>query len=241
MGTNTIPWQIDAAQTMMDLMGRLLPIDTIVLGGSVEAPETLDKYSDVDMKIILSNNTLIDIEHILDEIAAAFAPVFGYEVIGHATKDAIRLCLENGMRFDLVIRYPSDKVGAAGEDTLAVQVDRLVNQFWFFAVMALVKLGRRDYLIGSHLALELYQLIIVVKMLVRDAEKGTNIHRFGDGESVAALATLSTVGGGSGTEERVLKLVLAAGTEMESELARLGFEYPGKMDVLLGMAMEWIG
>jgi len=70
------------------------------------------------------------------------------------------------------------------------KVENTVSSFWFTSLMALVKLGRNDFLIAAHHALELCQLVIVMQMLVRDEEKKTNSHRFGDGEDVPILYSL---------------------------------------------------
>jgi len=49
------------------------------------------------------------------------------------------------------------------------------------------RLGRGDYLIAAHLALEMCQLILVIQMMMRDEEKGTNMHRFGGKEAVPIM------------------------------------------------------
>jgi hypothetical protein len=180
-------WQKDAADKMSSLLSGLYEIDEITIGGSLNNPAQLDKFSDVDMQIFLTHNAQINIKALLAALSKTFAPVFGYEVISHARKDAIRVCLENGMRFDLVFRYPTDKIPQAADDSFAGKIDAVVNQFWFFASIILAKLGRRDNLIAAHMAFEMCQLIIVIQMLERDEAKGTNIHRFGDGEHIAVL------------------------------------------------------
>jgi len=235
-------WQIDASKKMVNVLNKVLLIDDVVIGGSVESPAELDIYSDVDIKIILLDNTRINIKNVLDAIATEFAPVFGFEVISHTRKDAIRVCLENGMRFDLIIRYPNDKEPMSEDDTFSQKVDGVVNQFWFLASMILVKLGRRDNLIAAHLSLELYQLVIVVQMLVRDNAKDTNIHRFGDSEKIPSLHTLSCIAApfslSCDTADKVLAMLFSVASEMENELARLNFGYSKKSDVLESMALQ---
>jgi len=57
--------------------------------------------------------------------------------------------------------------------------ERMVQQFWYKAVMATTKVVRNDQLIALHLALELLQECCVLQMLLRDRVSGTNQHRDG--------------------------------------------------------------
>jgi len=229
---------------MSNLLTGLLKIDKIEIGGSLNSPATLDKYSDVDMEIFLSDNTPIDIEAVLAAASKQFAPVFGYEVISHSRKDAIRVCLENGMRFDLIFRYNCDKIPQAEDATLSGKVNAIANQFWFYAAMILVKLGRKDNLIAAHLTLEMCQLIIVIQMLVRDSSKGTNIHRFGDGERVPILhhlpyATKSPLLD-CATANEILALLFLAASQMDEALHKLELGHDGKADKLNLLAKHFV-
>ena len=235
-------WQIDASKKMVNVLNKVLLIDDVVIGGSVESPTELDIYSDVDIKIILLDNVRINIKNVLDAIETEFAPVFGFEVISHSRKDAIRVCLENGMRFDLIIRYPNDKEPMSEDDTFSQKVDSVVNQFWFFASMILIKLGRRDNLIAAHLSLELYQLVIIIQMLVRDHAKDTNIHRFGDSENIPFLHTQNCISASyslnCNTADKILSMLFSVANEMENELARLNLSSSKKNDTLKSMALQ---
>ncbi|MFF4520436.1 hypothetical protein [Streptomyces bluensis] len=55
----------------------------------------------------------------------------------------------------------------------------LVTAFRFDAVLAAVRAARGDMLIGAHLTFQLARHILVIAMLIRDREAGTNHHRFG--------------------------------------------------------------
>lgn len=70
----------------------------------------------------------------------------------------------------------------------------MANNFWFKGVVAIAKISRGDYLISSHLALEMAQDCIVLQMMLRDREKGTNIHRFGWKENVEILSNIKDLG-----------------------------------------------
>ncbi|MCL2202532.1 MAG: hypothetical protein FWB88_01135 [Defluviitaleaceae bacterium] len=233
-------WQKDAADKMSSLLSELLKIDKIIIGGSLNNPAELDKYSDVDMEVLLSDNAPINIKTVLSAISKNFTTIFGYEIISHSRKDAIRICCENGMRFDLIFRYPTDKKPKKEDDSFASKIDAVVNQFWFFASMILLKLGRKDNLIAAHLAFELCQLIIVIQMLQRDDAKGTNIHRFGDGEQVAVLhhspkgfhhpiLTCKTA-------NEILSVLFSAAAHMDEILDTLNLGYDEKSDALNKMA-----
>ena len=181
------PWQIPASEK---LTAFLKPYGTTSLKGSVTTPSELDIYSDVDIDISTPDNTPIDIKSLITKTAEHFgSKVFGYEAFIYERQDVIRLCLENGYRFDITFNYPSAKEIRPA----CTPLEAVVNQFWFMAVMVLVKQGRKDNLIAAHLALELCQLIIVIQMLARDEAKGTNIYRFGDDEDVPILRAMAGV------------------------------------------------
>ena len=220
---------------MAKILNETLNADEIMIEGSLQRPAELDLYSDVDMKILLRDNTPINTEVLLESVAAEFAPVLGFEVISHLREDAVRVCLENGMRFDLVFRYPSDKEPVAEDESFSCKIYNVVNQFWFFAAMVLVKLGRKDNLIAAHLSLELCQLLIVIQMLVRDNKKGTAVHRFGDSEIVSAPFNL-----GNDTADEILAMLLSAAIKMDNELERLNLGYAKKSGVLNSLALHFL-
>ncbi len=66
----------------------------------------------------------------------------------------------------------------------ASEFERMVQQFWYKAVMATTKVVRNDLLIGLHLELELLQECCVLQMLLRDRAEGTNQHRDGGSGNV---------------------------------------------------------
>jgi hypothetical protein len=73
------------------------------------------------------------------------------------------------------------------------EIHTMANKFWFLGITAIVKVMRSDYLISSHLALEMVQQCIVLQMILRDRKKGTNIHRIGERESIEILEKMSTL------------------------------------------------
>jgi uncharacterized MAPEG superfamily protein len=94
-------------------------------------------------------------------------------------------------------------------------------------------------LIAAHLAFEMCQLIIVIQMLQRDDAKGTNIHRFGDGERVPVLR-LSKISNrlnlACETANEILTMLFSAAALMDKMLGTLNLGHDGKSDSLNKMA-----
>lgn len=59
------------------------------------------------------------------------------------------------------------------------QFQGLVNNFWFVASLAVYKVMRNDLLIAQHLFLDLYKNCLLLGMIIRDKDTGTNIHKTG--------------------------------------------------------------
>ena len=221
-------WQIRAAQDMKKFLSQFMNAEKIVLKGSVLDSNLLDIYSDVDMEIHLPESAELDITMLIAELCQQFNPIFGYEAHCHDDCAVLRICFENGQRFDLTIFCGSVK--KIDINSFADGIDVMVNQFWFTASMVLTKLGRKDYLIASHLALGLCQTVIVIQMMLRDNEKCTNIHRFGGAEDVPVLESL--VLGEGGTKEKILSLLFHAAKRMDEICIQLDLGYAAKSDVL---------
>ncbi|MCL2355982.1 MAG: hypothetical protein FWC70_02325 [Defluviitaleaceae bacterium] len=120
-------WQVEASVKMSAFITEKFPASKIMFSGSVLNPSELDIYSDVDMQINMPDNTPVCVKDFLDAAAKIFSPVLGFEVISHSLKDAIRVCFENGMRFDLVFRYPCEK--PIESSALKNTVENIANQF----------------------------------------------------------------------------------------------------------------
>lgn len=130
-----------------------------------------------------------------------------------------RLVTLAGMRYDFgfkfidspsTARFSFPETEARQEETLWPMES--AERFWFVQVQALGKLFRRDYLIADHLAHMNLNETLVQQMIVRDQKKGTNHHRYGDGEeriyekylSVCPLCT------GDDSHDRIAKKLYAA-------------------------------
>ena len=130
-----------------------------------------------------------------------------------------RLVTLAGMRYDFgfefidspcTARFSFPETEARQETTLWPTEN--AERFWFVQVQALGKLFRRDYLIADHLAHMNLNETLVQQMVLRDQKKGTNHHRYGDGEeriyekylSVCPLCT------GDDSHDRIAKKLYAA-------------------------------
>jgi predicted nucleotidyltransferase len=184
-------WQTRASEKMKNFLRNFSEIENVSMIGSMNEQNSLDIFSDIDLEIHL-NSSEFDLKKFINAMSTQVNTVFGYEIIGNDNCDTLRVCFENGWRFDLIFLYPDAKKFSKDDTSFSAKVDTLINQFWFIAFLALVKLGLNDYLIAAHLALELFQLNIVLQMLIRDFEKNTNVHRFGDKESVPVLQHFSS-------------------------------------------------
>lgn len=146
--------------------------------GSAADPSTLDGWSDLDLRLRLHRE--VD--------AAELVPagqIWAVDDVESEDGRTCRLVLTDGRRVDLSI---------AGRHRLTGLPRHPDGEVRFIAVMAAVRLGRGDRLIGLHLTLELLRHSLVEAMLLRDRDRGTTVHRFGSerdrgAETVAELVT----------------------------------------------------
>jgi len=207
-------WQEKASEELTAFLGGFLKIEKVIFTGSILDPKSLDMFSDVDITVYLADDYAFQMKELIDGLLRKF-DVFGYETYSHDDKDLLRICFATGWRFDLSIIHNGKNVIRQADYSFEDAIDVNVNKFWFIAVMVLVKLGRNDYLIASHLALELCQLTIVSQMLVRDQVKNTNIHRFGDMEDVPILHSLSLFDNTDDTEGAIIRILYMATERMD--------------------------
>jgi len=201
-------WQVEAEQKLIEFLSNFAEIHQIKPKGSILDKSTLDIYSDVDFDIYLASDSAFDLINLMKMLSQQFGTIFGYEIHNNSNSDVLRICFENGWRFDLTFIYPTQKTLHATDDL--PEIEKVVSQFWFVTSMTLTKLGRMDYLTAAHLTLGLCQVNIVVQMLARDEAKNTNIHRFGDKEDVPILHDLLQLNKGNMSEKILSILFLAA-------------------------------
>ena len=229
-------WHAEAAKKMTDFIKAYFPESETDIVGSLLAPGTLDICSDVDMKISLSGNTPVNMKELTEALSGHFCPIFGCEVHHNPCSDVLRVCFANGWRFDLSFLYPQAQAAPEAAVSFLDRAESTVHGFWFLASMVLVKLGRNDFLIAAHLALELCQLHIVLQMLMRDAEKGTGIHRFGDGEDVPVLRSLMSRGGccdvPQNSKDAILDILFRVAEQMDASSAAVLPGYVARSETL---------
>ena len=214
-----------AAQQMKSFIENYYPGSMVSFEGSILIPSDLDVFSDVDMKITLSKNTPVNMKELITALSERFNNIFGYEIHNNSDADVLRVCFENGWRFDLTFIRPGPQAPQTEQPSFFDNIDATMNLFWFLSSMVLVKLGRKDYLIAAHLALELCQLNIVMQMLARDEDKKTHIHRFGDSEDVPVLYALTSLNSrrdriNNGKDE-ILKILFLSAEHMDKITASI--------------------
>jgi predicted nucleotidyltransferase len=223
-------WQHEAAKKITRFIGKFYKTIKIECTGSILTPEKLDAYSDVDMEVYLSNENTVDMAAFINVLYKQFETIFGYEIHRHDKKDLLRICFMNGHKYDLSFIYPNAKTHEPGEESFEIKTEYVVNQFWYAASQVLVKLGRGDYLVAAHLALELCQLIIVLQMLERDYVKNTNIHRRGDRENVPILHSVHRLKQPGGLPEKnspgdITDILFTAAGQMDETASSMNPSY----------------
>ena len=237
-------WQVEVKNKLLNDLGDFLGIEKVEAKGSVLELEQLDVFSDVDLEVYLRNDEVIGLEKFFEIITDHCGPIFGYETHQQEKNDVIRICFENGWRLDLTIYYRERTAIQVKADSPAATLTKVINEFWFLASMVLVKLGRRDFLIASHLALELCQMNIVILMLIRDHEKKTNIHRFGDGEDVLMLQRMAQLNENGEKHENetvanILNILFEAAQVMDETVATLDIDDIKRTENLRMLQKKW--
>ena len=57
--------------------------------------------------------------------------------------------------------------------------DRMANDFWFKGMLAVSKIGRQELLVALHLSLDMIRDYLVLAMMLRDRDTGSDHHRDG--------------------------------------------------------------
>lgn len=145
-----------------------------------------------------------------------------------------RVVMKNGMRYDIGFTFEYDDNGPMLPMLLWPEEEKeeswpqeKSDRFWFIQVQALGKLFRRDYLIADHLAHMCLNETLEQQMVLRDREKGTNHHRYGDGEDRAY-------------EKYLDKCPLLTGNESHDRIARKLYAAAVAYDEMMtGFCPEW--
>ena len=156
-----------------------------------------DLYSDVDIsvKVCLPRDgsvTADKYEKRIDRFGVNEETALGWMFV--PDNHVYRLIFKNGMRYDFIFEfeYSDDVTLELGEYSSPVEDNpdwpmANINQFWFIQIQALGKLYRKDNLISAHLANMNCNDTLVMQMIMRDKEYGTNHHRYGHSEELEYL------------------------------------------------------
>lgn len=210
-------WQLELLVAVTAQAGRRADVAQLWILGSARQPELLDRWSDIDVGLVLSGPVA------LSSLLPAGVTVWALDRQSSGVRSTCRVVLTDGRRVDLVVAaaeeferaggrcaYSDGRPQATSTGTLLVAdaSDASVNEARFIAAQAVVKYGRGDLLIGSHLTLELAQLCLVQAMLLRDRDEGTTSHRFGTARDDLAAQTWAALRHGDDTGAgRVQRLV----------------------------------
>ena len=159
-----------------------------------------DCFSDVDLsvKVRLPKSDLVSKEEYMkriDRFGISTDSVLGYFFV--PANQMYRIIFKNGMRYDFGFEFKyCEKAALELEELPDVKEENAnwpmenINRFWFVQIQALGKLYRRDYLIGGHLANMNCNDTLVMQMIMRDLEYGTNHHRYGHSEELEYVREL---------------------------------------------------
>lgn len=173
----TIRWQSD----LVDHLRRALaPAGRVEPYGSYLDPDSLDGWSDLDVAVELSDAIPFD--------GLGVGQPWAWQDTSSIEDDhqTLRTVLADGRRLDLSVRGAMITAPDPGPD----------NPIRFEAALAATRFGRGDRLIGLHLTLGILRECLVIAMLLRDRQLGSDRHRFGSdldrrAAEVARIAALA--------------------------------------------------
>ncbi|WP_309234970.1 aminoglycoside 6-adenylyltransferase [Streptomyces lunaelactis] len=177
-------WQSRTLSELMELAAHDERIQEVRVHGSASGNGVgVDHWSDLDVMLI-AEDPITTTEDFTRRIGNSLAPVFAVNRSSDQPRYCMRLVLSDLRRLDITATAAPARPALAPEMRLEVPeagsaVVELINSFRFDAVLAAVKAARGDMLIGAHLTLQLARHVLVMAMLLRDREAGTNHHRYG--------------------------------------------------------------
>jgi hypothetical protein len=101
-------WQIDAAKKITDIICGLYEGAKIDFHGSMLDHDLLDVFSDVDMDVFLPDGVEFKINEFIYTLSNKFI-IFGYEIYNYENRDLLRICFDEGWRFDISFFYSYKK------------------------------------------------------------------------------------------------------------------------------------
>ncbi len=186
-------WQARLAADVAAVLETEPSVESIWLVGSLGSAARVDDWSDVDVAVVVADYALERWYKALDWLRPV-GRTWATSQSEAPRRKTIRVVFDDGRRLDLIFfahslgrpdlpgtevwrrplapRAGREAGGAlsavAGATPPPSPVAALVNEWRFVASLAVVKLARRDELIGLHLAIECTRLCLVLGMLMRD-------------------------------------------------------------------------
>lgn len=215
---------------LREIVARAALVDDVAdvwILGSARNPESLDRWSDVDVGMVVTGQV---------PLASLLPPesvVWALDRSSDDVRSSCRVVLADGRRIDFVVASAGEFERAGGRrasacgpghaaTTGALVVpdppDAAVNEVRFVAVLAAVKYGRGDQLIGSHLTFELARLCLVQAMLLRDRDERTTSHRYGTARDEHAGSIWSILQSDDATPQTRIRALAESFDRLHSEL-----------------------
>ena len=153
-----------------------------------------DLYSDVDLSVTVclpkdGSVTPEEYNKRIDRFGVTADTALGWMFVPE--NSVYRIIFYNGLRYDLIFEFEyADDVSLVLEDFVSPVEDNSawpvdnINRFWFIQLQALGTLYRKDHLISAHLANVNCNETLVMQMIMRDQQYGTNHHRYGYSEEL---------------------------------------------------------
>lgn len=228
-----------------------IAVQAIFLYGSKTDPATVDPWSDTDLALILSDRHPLE-PVTMDEILSALGPILGREMHRDNEKMVLRYILyfrERIERIDLsVYRLTDWNKKVAGMSGKFIRLfgnapmpgngsvknhfntaydPNNIDRIWLLYYECVKKFMRGDYLIGSHLLLELVRENLVLEMLERDRKMGTNIHRHGQQEPLFCLDPLLKLAGANDVD--IVACIRSLGRRYDRKLRDIVVNYESRL------------
>ncbi|QDP98260.1 hypothetical protein FOE78_22230 [Microlunatus elymi] len=194
-------WQSTTLQTMINGMAGVGSIEPY---GSILRPDELDNWSDLDVRIELTEPIDVDI--------LGLGEIWAWQDVRSGVGQTLRLVFCDGRRIDLSVV----------DSVIMVPEPPADNQIRFDASLAASRYGRGNRLIGLHLTLGILREALVFSMLLRDRAEGTDHHRLGSefeerAEQVAKIISSTQIGRRPTVVQRACELYGRWRTELESD------------------------
>ena len=190
-------------------LSQRLSLDQVYLKGSRLDPDLQDQYSDTDL-VLVTKGPLPEREVILRKINE-LGDIVGREEFSSQGAILFRLAILIGTEVELVdlqvysesrwqmeqelLSEPylplldsvalENKTSSSSKPNYSPNPDH-VDKVWYLFFLCHKKFMRGDHLIGMHLLMEIVRECLVLLMIERDLDSGTNFHRFGNEEEIPA-------------------------------------------------------